>query len=249
MATQLTEAFSALVASALGREHRADPATGRTGGPAGNARLTAWLGLLLLVAFLVECATLLSLGLFISVHIVVGVLLVALVLAKTGTTGWRIVRYYLGDPHYREAGPPPLLLRLLGPAVVLGGLALLGTGLALVAMGESARASLFTILGFRVDTVTLHQAAFVLWLVVTVPHTLARLVPAWQLAFGERRRPLAGAWVRAFALAGVLAVGAAVAVPVLGEAGEWLHHGRDGDDALSRRTVIVVPDPAASRHI
>ena len=113
-----------------------------------STRLTAWLGLLLLVAFLVEGATLISLGQLMTVHIVVGVLLVALVLAKTATTGWRIFRYYSGDPAYRVAGPPPLLLRLLGPLVVIGGLAVLGSGLALIALGPSARQSLFSLPGF-----------------------------------------------------------------------------------------------------
>ncbi|WP_138734092.1 hypothetical protein [Modestobacter excelsi] len=43
-----------LVDEAAGRSHRSDAVTGRTGGPAGNARLTAWTGLLLLVLFLAE---------------------------------------------------------------------------------------------------------------------------------------------------------------------------------------------------
>jgi hypothetical protein len=245
---QLPDVISDVVSTALGKEHRADPATGRTGGPAGNARLTAWLGLLLLVAFVVECVTLLRLDQLIDVHIIVGVVLVALVLAKTATTGWRIARYYLGDAGYREAGPPPLLLRLLGPAVVLGGLAVLGTGLALIALGRSARHGLFTVGGFGLDAVTLHQAAFVFWLAVTVPHTLGRIVPAWQLTVGRRRRALAGGWQRAIAVSAVVTIGAIVAAPVLGEAGEWLHHGHDHDDGLSRKSVIVEPAPAADRR-
>jgi hypothetical protein len=246
---QLPKVVAEVVSAAIGKELRADPATGRTGGPAGNARLTAWLGLLLLVAFVVECVTLLRLGQLINVHIVVGVVLVALVLAKTAATGWRIMRYYLGDPRYREAGPPPLLLRLLGPAVVFGGLAVLGTGLALIALGSSARHALFTVSGFGIDAVGLHKAAFVFWIVVTVPHTLARLVPAWQLTVGRRRRALAGGWQRAIVVVTVVAVGAVVAAPVLGEAGEWMHHRHDGDDGLSRTSVIVVPDPGADRRI
>jgi hypothetical protein len=170
-----------------------------------------------------------------TVHIVVGVLLTALVLAKTSTTGWRILRYYLGDPAYREAGPPPLILRVLGPLVVVGGLAVLGTGLALVALGRSAHDQVFAALGFRVDAVTLHQAAFVLWLAVTVPHTLGRLVPALRLVANRRR--LAGRALRATAVAAVLAVGAVVAVPVQGEASEWIHHRSDGDDGLARTSV------------
>jgi hypothetical protein len=229
-----------VVDAALGRAHRDDPVVGQSGGPAGNARLTAWLGMLLLVAFVVECATLLQLWQLMTVHIVVGVLLVALVLAKTATTGWRIVRYYLGDPAYREAGPPPLLLRLLGPLVVLGGLAVLGTGLALIALGGASRDSIFTALGFRVDAVTLHQAAFVLWLGVTVPHTLARLVPAWRLTLGRQRPSLGGGVRRVAAVAVVIAAGAIAAGPVLGEAGEWLHHQHSGhDDVLARPSLSL----------
>ena len=236
--------------TALGKEHRDDPESGPTGGPAGNARLTAWLGLLLLVAFLVECVTLLRLGQLISVHIVVGVLLVALVVAKTATTGWRMLRYYAGDPQYRSAGPPPLLLRLLGPLVVLGGLAVLGTGLALIALGQSAHHSLFTVGPLRVDAVSLHQAAFALWLVVTVPHTLTRLVPALQLTVARRRR-VAGGALRAVALAAVVAVGAVTATYVIDDdSGAWIGvQEREHDDGLSRTIVSVVPAPAADRHI
>jgi hypothetical protein len=142
-----------------------------------------------------------------------------------------------------------VLLRALGPLVVFGGLAVLGTGLALIALGDSAHSPLVTLLGFRLDAVTLHQVAFIIWLVVTVPHTLARLVPAWQLAIGRRSAQLAGGLARGIALAAVVAVGAIVAVPILGEADEWLHHGRDRDDGLSRSVVTVVPDPGVSRRI
>ncbi len=234
----LPPVIAEVVDTAVGRAHRADPALGRTGGPAGNARLTAWLGLLLLVAFLVECATLVDLGQFMNVHIVTGVLLVALVLGKTATTGWRILRYYLRDPAYREAGPPPLLLRLLGPLVILGGFAVLGSGLALVALGSSARDALFSVVGFRVDAVTVHQAAFAVWLAVTVPHSLLRLVPALRLAFTRDR--LRGRALRATALAAVVAAGAIAAGPVLGEAGEWLHNSRESDDGLARSVVTLL---------
>lgn len=243
---------SAVLATAVGKDHRADPVTGRTGGPAGNARLTAWLGLLLLVAFLVECATLIRLGQLISVHIVVGVLLVALVLAKTATTGWRILRYYAGDPRYREAGPPPLLLRLLGPLVVFGGLAVLATGLALIGLGRAAHSALFSIGPFRVDAVALHQAAFIVWLVVTIPHTLARLVPAVQLAAGRPGTlPRLGLRLRFVAIAAVVAVGAVAGGFVLDDdSAAWVGiHDHDHDDGLSRTTVSVVSGPADGRRI
>jgi hypothetical protein len=116
--TGLGHVVDEAVASALGVEHRDDPVRPGAGGPAGNARLTAWTGLVLLVLFVVESVTLIALRPMMSVHLAVGAFLVPVVLLKTATTGWRIVRYYAGDPSYRRAGPPPLLLRVLGPLVV-----------------------------------------------------------------------------------------------------------------------------------
>ena len=60
---------------AVGRRRRHDPVLPRTGGPAGNATLTAWTGLLLLVLFLAEMVTLLDVHGLISWHIAVGALL------------------------------------------------------------------------------------------------------------------------------------------------------------------------------
>ena len=211
-----------VVTTAVGQAHREDPVRPRTGGPAGNARLTAWLGMLLLVAFVVECATLLSLHGLLSAHIFVGALLVPLALAKTATTVWRMLRYYFGNADYRSAGPPPLLLRLLGPLVVLTSLAVLGTGVALVAIGSGHRGSLGGFAGFRLDALTLHKAAFVLWLVVTSLHTLARLVPAMLLA-GRRLGPrnVPGGGLRLATLALVVAVSIATGAVVLSLGGNY----------------------------
>jgi hypothetical protein len=43
-----------------------------------------------------------------------------------------VLRYYRGDEAYKTSGPPPLLLRLLGPLVWLTSLTLLVTGTTLV---------------------------------------------------------------------------------------------------------------------
>ncbi len=173
-----------VVATALGTMHREDPVAPRLGGPAGNARLTAWAGMLLLVLFLAETATLLSVRSMLTAHIVIGTVLVPLALLKTATTSWRMLRYYLGSPAYRVAGPPPLVLRVAGPLVVLGALAVLGSGLALVALGEADHRTLFTVLGSRVDAVTVHQAAFAVWLVTVGFHVLVRTVSAVRLLVG-----------------------------------------------------------------
>ena len=152
---------------ALGRTARTDPVLGVTGGPAGNARLTAWAGVLLLALFAAELVTLADVHGFISWHLVIGALLIPPALLKTATTGWRILRYYTGREPYRVAGPPPLLLRVLGPLVVAATLAVLGTGLLLVVLGPDDRGSDQPAgpgLGWR----DVHQAAAQVHLVVRV---------------------------------------------------------------------------------
>jgi hypothetical protein len=168
-----------VVAEAMGRGSRHDPVLPGSGGPAGNARLTAWTGLVLLALFLTELVTLLDVRRLISWHVALGVLLIPPALLKTASTGWRILRYYTGSRPYREAGPPPLLLRILGPLVVAATLALLGTGIVLIALGEERSRS------GGIDWVGLHQAMFVVFAIVAGLHVLARLVPA--LALTTRR--------------------------------------------------------------
>lgn len=202
---------------------RDDPVRPRWGGPAGNARLTAWIGLLLLALFVVEGATLLSLNRMIDVHIVVGAALVPIVLLKTISTGWRIVRYYGGSPEYQTAGPPPLLLRLLGPLVVLAGLAVLGTGLTLIALGRASLTPLVAVAGVRIDALTLHQAAFAVWLAATSLHVLARAIPAWRLVRSTRARGLRipGRGRRAALIVLTLAAAALAGAFALHAGGSW----------------------------
>jgi len=136
-----------LLAESSGGRHRNDPVGG---GPAGNARLTATTGLLLLALFLAELVTLLDVTGLISWHVAIGVLLVPPALLKTAVTGWRFLRYYGGSRDYRASGPPPMLLRLLGPLVVLSTLGLLGSGLTLIALGpNTSRHPWSTALGQR----------------------------------------------------------------------------------------------------
>ncbi|HLI50522.1 MAG TPA: hypothetical protein VKU87_01920 [Thermomicrobiaceae bacterium] len=215
-------------AEAIGRERRHDPVLPVTGGPAGNAKLTAWTGLVLLVLFFIEGVTLLDLGRLLSWHIVVGVLLVPPALLKTGSTGWRILGYYTGRAPYRRAGPPPALLRILGPLVVLSTLALLGSGLALVALGPFAsRSNLLTILGHGINAVIIHKVIFVGWFGVTSLHTLGRLLPAIRIVAAPlRAEPGVPGWrIRGTVLVFTLLVAAIAATTVLGLSGPWLHGG------------------------
>ncbi len=221
------------LSEALGRTHRADPVAPKSGGPAGNARLTAWAGLILLVLSLAELVTVLDVGGLISWHIVIGTLLVPPAVLKTVTTGWRIVRYYRHDAAYRQAGPPPLVLRILGPGVVATTLGLLASGLQLILLGPNRSRTVFvSALGQDLDWVTLHQALFLVWAVFTGLHVLARIVPALRLTV---LRPVDGDEVdgghrRAVTLAAVLAAAAIIAAIVLAGSGTWRADERNRHD-------------------
>jgi hypothetical protein len=235
---RLVELTDEALATALGRDHRDDPVAPRTGGPAGNARLTAWTGLALLVLFVAELVTLLDVRGWIGWHVALGVLLIPPAVLKTVTTGWRIVRYYVGDRSYRTAGPPPMLLRLLGPLVVASTLALLGSGLALILLGEgSSRSAIVSVAGQRVDWITLHQASFAVWCVATGLHVLVRLLPAVQLTVvGAGRIRVPGQVLRGLVLVLTALVAAVSAWFALGSADSWRHehffgHFDDGQGA------------------
>lgn len=209
-----------LVAEATGRADRPDPRKPRTGGPAGNARLTAWTGLVLLVLLAVEGVTLIDVRGLITWHVVVGALLVPPALLKTATTGWRMVRYYAGNRDYRLAGPPPLLLRLLAPIVVVSTLALLTTGIIVGVVGpDSARGSLW---GSPASLLFLHQASFAVWVVATTLHVLGRLVPAARIIGGRAASAVEGRVFRSTAVLAVLAVAVWVATVVLSASQGWL---------------------------
>ncbi len=223
-ALAMNRAVTDVVGTAVGRARRGDPVLPRTGGPAGNARLTAWIGIGLLIAFLAELVTLLDVTGLISWHIAIGVLLVPPALVKTATTGWRILRYYTGNRAYRQAGPPPLLLRLLGPVVVLTTLTVLGTGLALIALGPDATFTpLLTVAGQQISWLTLHQVTFIAWGVATGLHVLARTVPAARLALASESRPtrVAGTLARSLTLLATVVLAIVAAVIILRLSGAW----------------------------
>ena len=103
--------------------------------PAGNERLTAMTGAVLLVLFVAECLTLLNIGSLLTLHVFLGMLLLGPVSLKIGSTLWRFTRYYTGSAAYVRKGPPAPLQRVTGPFVILTTVAVLGTGIMLVLEG------------------------------------------------------------------------------------------------------------------
>jgi hypothetical protein len=173
-----------------------------------NERLTGSLGAVLFVLFAAEGLTiLLGVGSTLPTHVFIGMLLVPPVLVKTGTTGYRMTRYYLGDPAFVDRGPPMWLLRLVGPFVVITSVAVLATGIADLLLDP------------RPHWVGLsHKASFVLWFGCMTIHVLghARETPALASADWWRGRPIAGRGRRAALVAATLALGLVLGVWSMG---------------------------------
>src|SRR5436305_1285511 len=165
---------------------------------AGNERLTATAGAILLVLLAVEGVTILSIGQLLSFHIVVGLLIIPPVLLKLASTGYRFLRYYAGDRDYVAKGPPHLIMRLLAPLLVVSTLTVLGSGVLLLVLGPHRHRDL--ILGA-------HKASFVVWGAVFALHVLVYLPRLPRLVFA-RGRPL----TRVGLVGGSLVAGAALAL-------------------------------------
>lgn len=189
---------------------------GDAGGPAGNTRLTAATGMVLLVLLAVEGVTILSVRQMLTLHVVVGALLVGPVLLKTGSTVYRFARYYTGAEQYRRKGPPPLPLRVIGPLVILSTVALLGTGIILILLGPN-ESRLW---------LTAHQTTFWIWVVLMSVHVLGHAWESAVLSWRELRASWTGPgarWRRCRLIAIVLAlmVGVAAATMLVPSAAPW----------------------------
>lgn len=192
-------------------------ADGRSARPESNARLTSWAGLVLFVLLAVLGVTILRVHQLLAVHIAVGFALIAPLVVKLVSTGWRFVHYYAGDEDYVRAGPPRPLLRILAPLVVISTLAVVGTGIALIAAGPSGPS----------DLLVLHKITFVVWFGLMTVHVLAYIFPAlrWVGAdLGKAGAPgvLSGRRARQFAVAASLIAGVLLAIVGLRWADPWL---------------------------
>jgi len=132
-------------------------------GVVGNERLTALVSLVLLALIIVELVTSALLRTWLPAHTVVGVLLVGPLLVKMGSTGWRFLRYYTRVSAYVRRGPPPLVLRVLGPMLFVTTLVMVGSGIGLVVTGP-IQPFLLT-----------HVFSALVWLPLIAVHSLAHL--------------------------------------------------------------------------
>ena len=197
----------------------ATPASRAAAGVEGNARLTGAMGAVLLLLLAAEGFTILGVRQMLTPHVFIGMLLIPPVLVKIGSTSYRFVRYYRGAPAYRRNGPPPILLRLLGPFVVVLTVVVLATGVALLYVPLSQRSTFLT----------LHKASFILWFGAMAIHVLSHLADTALLAprdwVRRTRRQIRGAALRQWILAASLVAGAVLGILVVGRVGPWLASG------------------------
>jgi hypothetical protein len=202
---------------------RVSPTAPADPGVEGNSRLTSVTGVLLIGLLAVEGLTILSIHGLITLHIFIGIVLLGPILLKTASTVYRFAGYYTGRAAYVQKGPPHIILRLLGPVVIVLSLAVLGTGLGLLAVKPDHEG----ILLFA------HKATFILWIGATTIHVLGHVreaaVSSWQ-----EIRPVPGdrasrrRFLRLAAVAMSLAVGVGAAAAITPHASSWTHRSGDG---------------------
>jgi hypothetical protein len=186
--------------------------------PDGNERLTAAVGVLLVVLTLVEVATLLlGLHTFLSVHVFVGFVLTPLVLLKLASTGWRFTRYYTRSEAYRLKGAPQIVMRMLAPLLVASTVVLFASGIAMGLLHGNAQHL----------ARNLHGPASVAWMILLGVHVLVYLKRA-LLSAREDVDPVSRGAAPAARARLTLVLAAAVAGVVLGTATLpaqhlWLH--------------------------
>ncbi|HEY1988864.1 MAG TPA: hypothetical protein VGG43_05330 [Acidimicrobiales bacterium] len=191
----------------------------RRDGVEGNARLTASVAVVLFIVLAAEGVTILRIRPLLTPHVFIGMLLVPPVVLKIGSTTWRFVRYYRGSPAYRRKGPPPIVLRLLGPVLITLTLIVFASGIALL-LAPTA---------WRDRMLLLHKVSFFLWIAAMVIHVLGHLLDTARLAprdwVHRTRQEVSGAGLRQWSIAASLVVGVLLAFITVPEVGRWLVSG------------------------
>ncbi len=192
----------------------------RLGGTAGNEALTVGAAVVLTLLLMAEGITLLAMDSLLSVHMIIGLVLIPPVLLKVGSTGYRFARYYTHSRPYVDKGPPPILLRLLAPVLVLTTIGIFITGVLLLSLGHKSDQLVF-----------LHKASFIVWAGAFGVHFLwhlpgmLRSLPDYRR--GTRARRVPGSALRGMLVAASLGGGIALAIS-LASAISGYHGGAPG---------------------
>jgi hypothetical protein len=188
-------------------------------GVEGNERLTGITGALLLLPLAVEGITILRIGQLISLHMFLGLVLLAPIGLKLVSTGYRFAGYYTGRTAYRRKGPPAMPLRILAIGVVPSTIAMMASGVALMLVGPADRDPLLLI----------HKVSFIVWVALTSVHVLAHLRGSYASIESEYRPRhrndvrIAGTGKRAILMLTVVLAGVIVALLAIPEFAAWQH--------------------------
>lgn len=150
---------------------------------AGNERLIALVGSVLLVLIATEIIIAAKLHELMPVHIFVGVLLTVPLFVKIGSTGYRFLHYYSGSPAFVQKGPPRLEMRLLAPLLLLASLSLVTSGIILALLAPTN--------GWSVWVLRLHALSVMCWLPLLALHVGVYIwrVPRLLLADWQKHAP------------------------------------------------------------
>ena len=191
-----------------------EQAGGLSPGVVGNEILTSATAVVLTALLIAEGVTVIHMNGLGTVHMFIGLVLIPPVLLKLASTGYRFGRYYTRSRAYRAKGPPPLPMRVLAPVLVVTTIAVLATGVLLLAAGHKDGTLL-----------EIHKVTFILWLAVFGVHLLAyvpRVVRSLRADWGAaRRETVPGAGLRAMLLAASLGGGVALALSLLSSMNSW----------------------------
>jgi hypothetical protein len=189
------------------------------GGTSGNERLTAAVGVVLILLLAALGVTILRIRPLLGPHMFIGLLLIPPVLLKMASTGYRFARYYTHDAAYRRKGPPAANLRVIAPVVVTTTVVVFVSGVALMLAGPSSRASLLPI----------HKVSFFVWLAFMAIHVIGHLpdLPRALSARNEAGERLpgysAGRGGRLLSLGGALVAGIVLGVIYIPQYAPWLN--------------------------
>jgi hypothetical protein len=219
-----------------------------------NARLTADVAVVLLVLFVVQIGTVvIGVTSHLTLHVMVGLLLVPPLLVKISSVSWRFVRYYRHDEAYRRKGPPALVLRALSPVFLVVTLVLFISGIVLL-LAPSALG------GPHGTMLRIHAVSFFLWLLLLLAHLAGHARDLRHLALKDwaRRTRVAvpGSTLRQSIVLASLAAGLALALSLVGQVGTFQKdtqpHARHSAlaecDRLRGHEMLAVTSGAARSH-
>ncbi len=183
-------------------------------------RLMALLGTVLFIALAIEGVTIVFIGQMIALHVVLGMILIPIMGYKVVVALYRFSMYYLGASDFKRSGPPELVLRLIGPFVILSTVAVMGSGVVLVMLHPGTP----TANTWRF----IHQASFVVWFGFMAIHVLAYLRRAFGTAAYDlkytRYHSLIGRRGRLISVALAAVFGVLLAAVIYPYVAPWAHY-------------------------